>query len=129
MNEELEELLNQIKAYRNDMVARNYPFQEISDIITKWEMKKVETTSEKLQNELEPIKDFLEEAIKEEKELNNSYKESKRQTEERKEKERNTNPLGSFSEDLQNSIKESKRQTEERKSNEWIKGYNKWKKK
>ena len=129
MNEETEKLLKEIKAYRNDMVARNYPFQEISDIITKWEMKKVETTSEKLQNELEPIKDFLEEAIKEEKELNNSYKESKRQTEERKEKERNTNPLGSFSEDLQNSIKESKRQTEERKSNEWIKGYNKWKKK
>ena len=42
MNEELEELLNQIKAYRNDMVARNYPFQQISDIITKWEMKKFE---------------------------------------------------------------------------------------
>ena len=36
------ELLEQIKAYRNDMVARNYPFQQISDIITKWEMKKFE---------------------------------------------------------------------------------------
>ena len=33
-----EELLKQIKAYRNDMVARNYPFQQISDIITKWEI-------------------------------------------------------------------------------------------
>ena len=98
MNKELEKLLKEIKAYRNDMVARNYPFQQISDIITKWETKKVETTSEKLQDELEPIKDFLEETIKEEKELNNSYK-------------------------------ESKRQTEERKSKEWIKGYNKWKKK
>ena len=32
-------LLKEIKAYRNDMVARNYPYQEISDIITKWEMK------------------------------------------------------------------------------------------
>ena len=32
------ELLKQIKAYRNDMVARNYPFQQISDIITKWEI-------------------------------------------------------------------------------------------
>ena len=84
MNKELEELLKEIKAYRNDMVARNYPFQEISDIITRWEMKKVETTSEKLQNELEPIKDFLEEAIKEEKELNDSYKESVRQNKERK---------------------------------------------
>ena len=99
MNEETEKLLKEIKAYRNDMFAMNYPFQEISDIITKWETKM----------------DFLQEAIKEEKELNDSYKESKRQTEERKEKERNTNPLDSFSEDLHNSIKESKRQTEERK--------------
>ena len=41
MNEGIDELLKQIKAYRNDMVARNYPFQQISDIITKWEMKKV----------------------------------------------------------------------------------------
>ena len=57
MNEEVEELLKQIKAYRNDMVARNYPFQQISDIITKWEMKKVKTVSEELQDELEPIKD------------------------------------------------------------------------
>jgi len=55
MNEELEELLKQIKEYRNDMVARNYPFQRISDIITKWEMKNVKTTSEQLQDELEPI--------------------------------------------------------------------------
>ena len=35
------ELIEELKAYRNDMVARNYPFQWISDIITKWEMKKV----------------------------------------------------------------------------------------
>ena len=55
MNEEIEELLKQIKAYRNDMVARNYPFQQISDIITKWETKKIKTVSEKLQDELEPI--------------------------------------------------------------------------
>ena len=57
MNEETKELLKEIKAYRNTMVARNLPFQLISDIITKWEMKKVETTSEQLQNELEPITD------------------------------------------------------------------------
>ena len=82
MNIETEQLLEEIKAYRNDMVARNYPFQQISNIITKWETK--ETPSEKLQNELEPIKDFLEEAIKEEKELNDSYKESVRQNKERK---------------------------------------------
>ena len=63
-----EELLKEIKAYRDDMVARNYPFQRISDIITKWENKK----------------DFLEEAEKEKKELNESYRESDRQTNERK---------------------------------------------
>ena len=36
---DIKNLLKEIKAYRNDMVARNYPFQEISNIITKWEMK------------------------------------------------------------------------------------------
>ena len=55
MNEETKELLKEIKEYRNGMVARNLPFQWISDIITKWETKKVETVSEKLQGELEPI--------------------------------------------------------------------------
>ena len=84
MDNEIKELLEEIKAYRNDMVARNYPFQRISDIITKWEMRKVKTVSEKLQDELEPIKDFLEEAEKEKKELNESYQESVRQTTERK---------------------------------------------
>ena len=56
MNDETKKLLEEIKAYRNDMVARNYPFQQISDIITKWEMRKIKTTLEKLQEELEPIK-------------------------------------------------------------------------
>ena len=37
MAPDAEQLLKQIKAYRNDMVAHNYPFQQISDIITKWE--------------------------------------------------------------------------------------------
>ena len=55
MNEEIKELLKEIKAYRNDMVARNYPHQQISNIITKWETNK--TVSEELQDELEPIKD------------------------------------------------------------------------
>jgi len=87
MNKELEELLKEIKAYRDDMVARNYPYQQISNIITKWEMKKVKTVSEELQDELEPIGDFLEEAEKEKKELAECYKEAKRQTEERKSKE------------------------------------------
>ena len=69
MASEVDELLEQIKAYRNDMVARNYPFQQISDIIMKWENKK----------------DFYEEAEKEKKELNESYQESVRQANERKE--------------------------------------------
>ena len=87
MNEETKQLIKELKAYRDGMVARNLPFQWISDIITKWEMKQVKTVSEKLQDELEPIKDFLEEAEKEKKELEESYKESKRQTEERRSKE------------------------------------------
>ena len=69
---ELEDLLKELKEYRNGMVARNLPFQWISDIITKWEMKKV------------PKLDFLEEAEKEKAELEESYKESRRQTKERK---------------------------------------------
>jgi len=69
MNEKLEELLKEIKAYRNEMVARNYPHQRISDIITKYEMK-----------------DFREEAEKEKKELEESYEESLRQSWERKKK-------------------------------------------
>tara|TARA_R110002020_G_scaffold4443_1_gene19412 strand:- start:124 stop:330 length:207 start_codon:yes stop_codon:yes gene_type:complete len=68
MAREIDKLLTEIKAYRNDMVARNYPYQKISDIITKWETR-----------------DFLEEAEKEKKELEESYKESVRQANERKE--------------------------------------------
>jgi len=33
------ELIKEMKEYRNGMVVRNLPFQWISDIITKWEMK------------------------------------------------------------------------------------------
>jgi len=69
MNYETKQLLEELKTYRDDMVARNYPFQRISDIIVKWENKK----------------DFLEEAKKENKKLNESYQESIRQTNERKE--------------------------------------------
>ena len=50
---DIKNLLKEINAYRNDMVARNYPHQEISDIITKWEMK----FSEQSQDQLEPIED------------------------------------------------------------------------
>ena len=81
MNEGVEKLLKEIKAYRNDMVARNYPFQQISDIITKWEIREVIGDEVKVKD----VKDFLEEAEKEKKELAESYKESVRQTKERKE--------------------------------------------
>ena len=84
MDSDAEALIKEMKEYRNGMVARNLPFQWISDIITKWEMKKVKTVSEQLQDELEPIKDFLDEAEKEKKELEESYKESVRQANERK---------------------------------------------
>ena len=76
VNEETKELLKEIKAYRNDMVARNYQFQELTNIITKWEMKRRESN----------YKDFLEEATKEKKELKASYQESVRQAAERKDK-------------------------------------------
>ena len=64
---DIKNLLKEIKAYRNDMVARNYPFQEISNIITRWELKIAasekpdpffsteKTVSEQSQDELEPI--------------------------------------------------------------------------
>ena len=51
----IKNLLKEIKAYRNDMVVHNYPYQKISEIITKWEMK----LSEQSQNELEPIEDGI----------------------------------------------------------------------
>ena len=76
MSRDIEKLLKELRAYRDDMVARNYPFQRISDIITRWEMDKVEVK-----------RDFLEEAEREKKELEESYQESRRQTEERKQRE------------------------------------------
>ena len=75
MSNEIKELIKEMKEYRDGMVVRNLPFQWISDIITKWEMKQV------------PKLDFLEETEKEKKELEESYKESRRQTEERRSKE------------------------------------------
>ena len=32
-------LLKEVKKYRDEMVARNYPFQAISDIITKYQLE------------------------------------------------------------------------------------------
>ena len=48
---DIKNLLKDIKAYRNNMVARNYPFQEISNIITKWEMKIAELGDKKEDND------------------------------------------------------------------------------
>jgi predicted patatin/cPLA2 family phospholipase len=80
LNIELEDLLKELREYRADMVAKNYPYQRISDIITRWEMRDVPgaiAPSKKL--------DFLEEAEKEKQELKDSYEESVRQANERKE--------------------------------------------
>ena len=55
MDSDAEALIKEMKEYRDGMVARNLPFQWISDIITKWEMKIVKTISEESQDELEPI--------------------------------------------------------------------------
>ena len=57
MANEIKELIKEMKEYRDGMVVRNLPFQWISDIITKWEMKQVKTVSEESQDELEPIRD------------------------------------------------------------------------
>ena len=84
MANDIAELIKEMKEYRDGMVVRNLPFQWISDIITKWEMKQVKTISDESQEELEPIKDFYEETQKEKAELEESYKESVRQTKERK---------------------------------------------
>ena len=80
MNEELEALLKEIIEYRNDMVARNYPYQRISDIITRWEMREFVPVTVAPSRKL----DFLEEAEKEKQELKDSYEESVRQAKERK---------------------------------------------
>ena len=61
---DIKNLLKEIEAYRDDMVAHNYPFQKISNIITKWKMKIAvsgkpdpffSTVSEQSQAELEPL--------------------------------------------------------------------------
>ena len=51
------QLLNDLKKMRDDMVARNYPFQQLSNLIVKYEnlLDEQKTPSEKLQDDLEPI--------------------------------------------------------------------------
>ena len=81
LNIELEDLLKELREYRADMVAKNYPYQRISDIITRWEMREFTPAAVAPSRKL----DFLEEAEKEKQELDESYKESVRQANERKE--------------------------------------------
>ena len=64
ISSETEELIKEMKEYRDGMVVRNLPFQWISDIITKWEMKQVKTVSEDSQDELEPIRDTSKDPFK-----------------------------------------------------------------
>ena len=80
LNIELEDLLKELREYRADMVAKNYPYQRISDIITRWEMREFTPAAVAPSRKL----DFLEEAEKEKKELEESYQESVRQAKERK---------------------------------------------
>ena len=80
INPEVEVLLKELREYRADMVARNYPYQRISDIITRWEMRELVPAAVAPSRKL----DFLEETEKEKKELEESYKESVRQAKERK---------------------------------------------
>tara|TARA_B100001741_G_scaffold276013_1_gene246600 strand:+ start:498 stop:665 length:168 start_codon:yes stop_codon:yes gene_type:complete len=53
----IEQLLEDLRKMRNDMVARNYPFQQLSNLIVKYEnlLDEQKTPSEKLQDDLEPI--------------------------------------------------------------------------
>ena len=46
MSLNIENLLDDVKAYRNTMVARNFPFQEITNLIMKWDQKILEETPE-----------------------------------------------------------------------------------
>mgnify|MGYP003659071626 CR=1 FL=1 len=80
MNQELEDLLKELREHRADMVAKNYPYQRISDIITRWEMREFVPAAVAPSRKL----DFLEEAEKEKQELKDSYEESVRQANERK---------------------------------------------
>ena len=80
LNIELEDLLKELREYRADMVAKNYPYQRISDIITRWEMREFTPAAMAPSRKL----DFLEEAEKEKQELKDSYEESVRQAKERK---------------------------------------------
>ena len=59
----INELLEDIRKLRNEMVQANWPAQRLSDIILKYEMKLQgqKSESQKSQDELEPIDDVFDE--------------------------------------------------------------------
>ena len=73
----VEDLLDDVKAYRNTMVARNLPFQEVTNLIMKWDQKILEETpeyklkmfQEREQEERENLERISREAREEEKYL------------------------------------------------------------
>ena len=72
----LKDKLKDIRKVRDDLVAQSNPhYQDLTNIIYKWETKIATDGIVK--------KDFLEEAEKEKKELEESYQESVRQAKER----------------------------------------------
>ena len=65
----IEDLLEDVKAYRNTMVARNFPHQEITNLIMKWDQKLLEDTPEyKQRKEREAKEEQLERFKKREQE-------------------------------------------------------------
>ena len=66
---EIKDLLEDVKAYRNTMVARNFPHQEITNLNIKWDQKLLEDTPEyKQRKEREAKEKQLEEFKKREQE-------------------------------------------------------------
>ena len=66
---EIKDLLEDVKAYRNTMVARNFPHQEITNLIMKWDQKLLEDTPEyKQRKEREAKEEQLERFKKREQE-------------------------------------------------------------
>ena len=66
---EIKDLLEDVKAYRNTMVARNFPHQEITNLIMKWDQKLLEDTPEyKQRKEQEEKEEQLERFKKREQE-------------------------------------------------------------
>ena len=59
----INELLEDIRKLRNEMVQANWPAQRLSDIILKYEVKLQgqKSESQKSQDELEPIDDVFDE--------------------------------------------------------------------